>query len=333
MNEMKIALDVCYSQGMKTLDLFAGAGGWDVAGARLGLHIDRAEIWLYAIATAENAGFLTPYRNVAELKLTAGQYELQLGSPPCQTYSMAGKGDGRKNLDRVLLAVHGHHDLSDLDERIGLVLEPLRLALEGRPRLIAWEQVPAVLPIWEACAEVLRENGYSVATGILNAEQYGVPQTRRRAVLVARLDSEARLPVPTHSRFWSRNPGRLDPDVKPWVSMAEALGWGMTERPSMTVCGGGTETGGAEPFGNAARQGIRRELASGRWAFRNNNTAHARVNGASAKGIRVTPGEAACLQTFPPDYPWQGNKGQVFQQIGNAIPPLLAEAILTELIK
>lgn len=44
--------------------------------------------------------------------------------------------------------------------------------------------------------------------------------------------------------------------------------------------------------------------------------------------LRITPSEAAILQSFSPDHPWRGNKGQVFQQIGNAIPPLLAEAVL-----
>jgi DNA (cytosine-5)-methyltransferase 1 len=283
---------------------------------------------------------------------------------------------------------------------------------------IVWEQVPPVLPVWQACAEVLRAEGYSVWVGNLNAEMFGVPQTRKRAFLIARRDGiDAAPPVPTHSRYHNRTPSRLDDNVLPWVSMATALGWGTTGRPSPTVCGGGTDTGGAEPFGHASRDAlalayrsstmpgatvrdqhepapavafgngansvrwIQRSNYTGRgervtpspvpgapplgmremdepssgitskgfkWVYRNGNQANtaerapdqpapsvhfgARMNSVTweseAASIRVSVQEAAILQTFPADHPFQGAKGKQYLQIGNAVPPLLGQRVL-----
>jgi DNA (cytosine-5)-methyltransferase 1 len=105
--------------------------------------------------------------------------------------------------------------------------------------MLAWEQVPTVLPVWEACAEVLRAEGWNVWTGLLHAEQYGVPQTRKRAFLLASRDHEVAPPAPTHSRYYSHKPEKLDEGVQKWVSMAEALGWcecARTVRTGQTRC-------------------------------------------------------------------------------------------------
>jgi DNA (cytosine-5)-methyltransferase 1 len=50
-------------------------------------------------------------------------------------------------------------------------------------------------------AEIFRREGYHVATLKLSADQYGVPQTRKRAFLIARLDREVSLPAPTHRPY------------------------------------------------------------------------------------------------------------------------------------
>lgn len=378
---------------MKGIDLFAGARGWDIAARHLGWHMDGVENWAPANATATAAGFTTVHEDVRTFHAGRGQYDILIGSPSCKRYSPAGNGAGRRALDDVLSCVRPDITTAEAQRIIGdddaaLVIEPLRIIVECMPAFIALEQAIAVLPIWQAHARVLEEMGYSVATGILNAEQYGVPQTRRRAILVARRDGRAAaLPLPTHSRYHLADPSRLDDGVKPWVSMAEALGWGMTERPSVTVCGRNEGRSGGEPWGRGGRRRMATELDAGRWKvisnygtggdpanrgertgdqpsatvtskmdrfkvkLHNNNQAKACVRGEDQPSgtvffgeranwagwkdengtliRKVTPEEAACLQTFPDGYPFQGGKSQIMTQIGNAVPPLLAEAILS----
>lgn len=307
----------------RAVDVFSGARGWCIYDAEHGIESVGVEQNKTANATARAAGFLAVDADVRLLSPVGCGFVGGKMSPPCQTFSASGKGAGRLALEAVYgtmdrLYQTGRIDYSAFsDVRTGLVLEPLRWAMDlmraREPfRWLVLEQVPPVLPVWERMGKYLEQMGYSVATGNLQAEMYGVPQTRKRAILIARLDGEARMPVPSHSRYYPRDKARLDPGVKPWVSMAEALGWGLANRPSPTITGGGTETGGAEPIAKLSRY----EGQPG-WPL----------------GRRLVVEEAAILQSFPTNYPWQGKQGEQYLQVGNAIPPLLARAIMKAAIE
>ena len=130
-----------------------------------------------------------------------------------------------------------------------LVVEPARVIRESSPSWVAMEQVPQVLPIWQAYADGLRALGWSAWCGVLDAADYGVPQNRRRAILIAHRDRGVTRPWPTHARDAD---GHLL-GARPWVTMGEALGLGcdgVAARPAATISSGGADTGGAEPFAN-----------------------------------------------------------------------------------
>lgn len=240
-----------HSEEPHATDVFGGAGGWDVAARQLGLAALGVEWDVAACMTRRAAGLLTVEGDVRDFHpLDFDRVPGFIASPPCQTFSAAGKGAGRAALDTVYqltktLQARQSVDFSVLsDERTRLVLEPLRWVLAAldndRPyEWIAFEQVPTVLPVWEYMAEIFRREGYHVATGKLSAEQYGVPQTRKRAFLIAHLDREVSLPAPTH-RPYKRGVGKHEGDqgLLPWLSMADAIGWGMTHRPYPTIASG-----------------------------------------------------------------------------------------------
>lgn len=220
---------------------FAGPGGADLGLELLGLtdivNVG-VEIDPWACYTARSAG-LTRWEADVTSDAVRGypwfEMWLYLSSPECQTFSTAGKGEGRKHIASYIAALHlvaaGATPQEAVaavnDQALGisavLSLEPMLVIRDHRPANIAFEQVPAVLPLWEAYCEVLRGWGYSAWCGNLTSEMYGVPQTRRRAILMASLEREVSAPVATHSRYYSRTPEKLDEGVAKWVSMAEAL--------------------------------------------------------------------------------------------------------------
>ncbi len=274
------------------LDLFSGAGGWSLACSRLGLEEIGIEWDPRTCETRRAAGFVTVEDDVAGVRPDdyAGVDGL-IASPPCQPFSTAGKGGG---ID---------------DPRGQLVYQPMRFARRIQPRWIACEEVPGVLPIWKGFAFELRRAGYTTWTGILAAEEYGVPQTRRRAFLLAvHGNHPVHPPAATHSRYRTRY-SRDQPGVRPWRSMADGISRGFVDRPSFTVTTRGNAWGGT-----SSRLTIADAQKTGRWKGDTGN---------------LTVAEFGTLQSFPEDYPWQGPLSSKLAQIGNAIPPDLASVALS----
>lgn len=328
------------------LDMFAGPGGWD-EGLRLigvedvlGLELDPD-----ACATAIAAGFMRVKCDVRLVDPLAywGVVGL-IASPPCQTFTDAGKSEGQSSLADLALALVLVGDgmpvadavvavgLDEADPRSALILEPMRFVRALRPRWIAFEEVKQALPVWETYAEILRRLGYSVWTGILNAANYGVPQSRKRAFLMASLDGTVRPPVPTHAAEadWGLFDERL-----PWVTMAEALDWGPDEcrahnllapapahdpdralwplhRPATTVVRSFRPDVIASPGYRQAGDGPRQNQPG---------------------SIGVTPEQMCVLQGIRTDYPFTANGDtKRLSLIGAVLPPPWAAAILGPLV-
>lgn len=218
------------------VDLFAGPGGWEVALDLLGVDDEVVGIeWDPAACdTRAAAGHRTIRADVAEYPTEpfAGRVDGIIGSPPCQAFSVAGKGEGREDVPAIVDAVRDLVDGRDTraarraecgDPRSILVVEPVRWVRDLRPTWIALEQVPPVAELWRAYAEVFRSWGYSTWSGVVNAADFGVPQTRKRAVLLASNAIPVVPPAATHAA--TPTASLFGPELAQWVTGAAALGW------------------------------------------------------------------------------------------------------------
>ncbi|MFH9476690.1 DNA cytosine methyltransferase [Streptomyces anulatus] len=363
------------------VDLFAGPGGLDIAATimkdegveSIGVEWDDA-----TRATRAAAGLLTTdVKDVAALgpcDPSVVEATVLTGGPPCQSFSVAGSRKGHQALDDVLrlatrLADHEDEASFDAawkevksetdamsDDRTGFVLQPLRWIMEaklkrGRPyEVVVLEQVQTVMPVWQHFVKILRRTGYAAEAHMLHTEDFGVPQTRRRAVLIAQFDPEnvhrkVRFPEATHQRY-RKGAERLPPthdhgdgalfpashsgdDVEPWVSMGDAL---QATRTSEFVMVSNYGSGGDPKNRGRRESGEPAPTITGK--VRRNRLYHLRKDASGEIVIRLedeldrlSAQEAGLLQSFPAAYPWRST--DVAQQIGNAIPPRLSLHILS----
>lgn len=305
------------------VDTFAGPGGWD-EGLRLTGHdgpVVGIEIDPVACATAEAAGHRRILADVAAYRLDGitGPVRGYIGSPPCPGMSAGSGGIGRGDLPAICERVDAFaagaqpakHRWDDF--RSPLTAEPMRWTRALNPEWVALEQVPAVLPVWEHIAARLRELGYSTWVGVLDAADFGVPQNRRRALLLA---SRVRtVEAPRHGY------GQ--------VSMAAALGWSPADVVGFPRRADTEDV--VELDGVAYRARDLRMAARPAQTVTEKARSWQRWPGGGAP-VRVELVEAAALQGFPRSYPWQGSMSERFHQCGNAVPPPLAAAALTQVV-
>jgi DNA (cytosine-5)-methyltransferase 1 len=201
---------------IRTLSLFSGAGGLDIAFHDAGFQIETAvEIDERFAATlrvnAGQGGYLEGTevlcQDIRDFHPSAGRkIDFVLGGPPCQSFSAAG---------RRAAGVQGTQD-----QRGTLFQEYVRLLKLLEPRAFLFENVYGITgaeqgKAWQSIRRAFQGAGYTITFRILDTADYGVPQHRERMFIVGTRDKPFLFPAPTH--------GPDSPDRAPHVGAAEAI--------------------------------------------------------------------------------------------------------------
>ena len=311
--------------GLRSLSLFSGGGGLDLGFARAGLaHVASYELLQDAADTLQKAhpgwqvfgGQTDGDVNGVDWGLWRDEVDVLHGGPPCQPFSVAGRQRGQ------------------LDPRDGWPAF-VRAVRAVRPRAFVAENVPALTSAKFASyvEQVITgplARDYTVTRLLLRSEDFGVPQTRRRAVWVGfrRRGDAARWvpPAPTHA--WVP-PGEPPAGLARTLGVREALGLPDIGFDCLSPTIRSTLTGPRHTTSILNSTAAQRVFASLQ-VWPNGvapNRERARAFVAANGHFRLSVPDVALLQGFPDDWPFQGATYMQLGQIGNAVPPPMAYAV------
>jgi DNA (cytosine-5)-methyltransferase 1 len=321
------------------LDLFAGAGGLSLGLQAAGFTVVAAvESDADACSTyrAQHPGAKLYEQDVATVDYRPWRAEVAVvaGGPPCQPFSVGGKrlagGDERNGVPQFVRAVADLRPVAFLMENVG------GLASGARAQY------------WGAVLGDMEELGYHLCWQVLEAAEHGLPQKRRRLFLVGSRRPGFRFPAPL-----------LGPRAgRPWAASGTVVGLEPLGPPNQAIVTyarqpslrpqpyhGHLWNGGGRPIDLA--QPAPTMLAS----MGGNKTpwvdteglvpayhAHLVAGGAPRTGVvpgarRITVDEAALLQGFPAGSTFAGRRSSAYRQVGNAVPPPLAERLGQALLR
>ena len=339
---------------LNIIDLFCGCGGlslgFENAGFNVLLGID---MWEDALVTYrhnhKNGNTLCadlaslPVEEV-DKAINHKKVDVIIGGPPCQGFSIAGK--------RIVD-----------DDRNKLYKSFVRMVAYFKPKAFVLENVPNILSIGdgavrEAIIKDFSELGYKVTYKVLLAADYGVPQNRRRAIFVGMLDGkEFVFPEPTVKQPVTSKEaisdlpeeGIEDGGVYPLPPQTEyqklmRQGCEKLYNHEITIHNDRTK----EIIAMVPDGGNYKDLPVELQNTRKVHIAWTRLN-SKRPSITIDTGhfhhfhyeynrvpsarESARFQSFPDSFVFIGNKTSKLKQIGNAVPPLMAEVIANEIKK
>ena len=341
---------------LNVLDLFCGAGGlsygFECAGfdILLGIDNDAKALETFELnhkGSKSICGDITQitYEDHIKPLLDGKQIDVIIGGPPCQGMSLSGP----RKFD---------------DPRNKLYLSYIRLVKEIQPKAFVIENVPGLVGLFggqikDSIIEKFTEMGYHIEYQILCSADYGVPQSRKRVVFVGTKVGSFEYPainpnVVTCSMALSDLPAledELGEEVSEYATLPQNHYHQLMRRRSDVVLNHVAASHSDKvkkiialvPDGGNYKN-LPEEYRKSRnfhvaWTrFASNKPAPTIDTGHRHhfhyKYNRVpTVRECARLQSFPDDFKFLGNKTQQFRQVGNAVPPLMAQAIAEQVKK